>query len=376
VTDKKLDVIKEELRIKSRRIAEIGGDNSKQDLTVREKKLVQRIIQQTSRLNQNNLTRTKAYLDFYHAHPNIHWALIGHMVSRNGGWNMTDLKGELLGDLLSEGEKTSYFSFLERGNWLIFQDAYPQFLLYEESIKTNQPCFHLLRALHVSTFMETIWNYYWKNKDPYILTVGLIINEQNYIESRVVNNPIYQKEVFQTFEFILQELLSFTQILFPSQTKNGIILKGRTVKNFASLPERIDLGKKLYAILYQDKEVLSGSLKWVNSHPHTGSRSDYWPHFFHYLKEGVPRSFYLAKIESCKIKKGATRIYSPELTYVWKDVAQPKAEVGDWFHDWRVSEFLYEEKEIIDGEIMNEYCKTLEKLELAAMAKNAFSILE
>ncbi|WCK52537.1 DUF2515 family protein [Aneurinibacillus sp. Ricciae_BoGa-3] len=85
--------------------------------------------------NVNNITRTISYYDFYCRHPEIHWAFLGHMVSRNGGWNMTDLKGELLSRLLTEQEQKHFFHFLERGNWLIFQDVFPQFLLYEESLK-------------------------------------------------------------------------------------------------------------------------------------------------------------------------------------------------------------------------------------------------
>lgn len=111
------------------------------NLSSEEQKLIQRINIQTSLLNKNNVTRTKAYLDFYQAHPEIHWAFLGHMVSRNGGWNMTDLRGDLLSGLLTKNEKKSYFAFLERGNWLIFQDAYPQFLLYEESLARKNRCF-------------------------------------------------------------------------------------------------------------------------------------------------------------------------------------------------------------------------------------------
>ena len=68
------------------------------------------------------------------------------MVSRNGGWNMTDLKGGLLSRLLTKKEVESFFTFLERGNWLIFQDAYPQFLVYEESKKRGKNLFYLLSS--------------------------------------------------------------------------------------------------------------------------------------------------------------------------------------------------------------------------------------
>ncbi|MGR5913912.1 DUF2515 family protein [Bacillus pacificus] len=54
------------------------------------------------------------------------------MVSRNGGWNMTDLKGIYIRNCYLR--RSIYFLFfLERSNWLIFQDVYPQFLLYEQS---------------------------------------------------------------------------------------------------------------------------------------------------------------------------------------------------------------------------------------------------
>ncbi|MEH7387761.1 DUF2515 family protein, partial [Bacillus sp. JJ1521] len=95
-------------------------------LNLEEQLLIQQIKGMTRSHNLNNVTRTKAYFDFYRAHPEIHWAFLGHMVSRNGGWNMTDLKGGQLSRLLTKKEIESYFSFLERGNWLVFQDAFTQ----------------------------------------------------------------------------------------------------------------------------------------------------------------------------------------------------------------------------------------------------------
>ena len=77
----------------------------------------------------------------------------------------------LLSRLLTKKEVESFFTFLERGNWLIFQDAYPQFLVYEESIKRGQNLFYLLPHLHVSTFMETLWNQFWDEQDSYLLTM-------------------------------------------------------------------------------------------------------------------------------------------------------------------------------------------------------------
>lgn len=362
-----IETIKDELKVKMKQPADI--DNNK--LTNEDNGLLERIGRNTRELNQNNVTRTKAYFDFYQKHPEIHWAFLGHMVSRNGGWNMTDLKGDLLTRLLTKKERNAYFAFLERGNWLIFQDAYPQFLLYSESLNRNKPLFYLLPYLNVSTFMETIWNYFWRRPDPYILTIALVINEQNYLEKRVIQNPIYQKDVLNTLEFKLQDYLSFNHILFPYRKKS---LAGQTLHQFQSLHERILLGKRLYAVLFQR---LNQFVDWAKAQPHTGSRKDYWPHIFNNVNEGIPGIPYQLRLNACKLRWGARRIYSPDLTSTWKNVHHQEAEKGDWFSDWQVADYLSELSETqIKGEIEFEYCKTLERLELAALAKKVITIFD
>lgn len=341
----------------------------KRNLTIEDEKRLNKIKQTTHLLNKNNVTRTKAYIDFYKRHPEIHWAFLGHMVSRNGGWNMTDLKGGFLSSLLSKKESNAFFNFLERGNWLIFQDAYPQFLVYEESKRSGKNLFYYLPYLHVSTFMETMWNHFWNEVDPYLLTISLIINEQNYLESRVLKNQTFQKNIFNTVEFKLQDFLALSHILFP-YTKNGKMkLIGQTLHQFESLHERILLGKRLYNILFYDVERLHSIEKWAKEHPHSGSRMDYWPHLFHYVNEEVPGKGFMPRIKSCSIIKGMPRIYSPRLEFAWKNQKHDPADVGDWYEDWRIIYYLTVLEDYMDGEIENEYCKTLEKLELAAITK-------
>ncbi|WP_084028838.1 DUF2515 family protein [Bacillus sp. J33] len=357
-----IEVIKEELKKKIYKPANLSEE---------EKQILEFVKLETKEWNQNNVTRTKAYLDFYRQHPEIHWAFLGHMVSRNGGWNMTDLKGELLSRLLSDREKQSFFSFLERGNWLIFQDAYPQFLIYRESLKRNKPLFFLFPFLDISVFMETIWNCFWKNPQPFLLTIALIINEQSYLEKRVIQNPRYKQEVLNKLEFKLQDLLSFNHILFPYR-KNGVMhLKGQTLTHFESLHERIQLGKRLYAVLFHDKDVLAHAEQWAYRHPHTGSRKDYWPEIFNDVHEGLPGEKYQFQLKSCKLRPGARRIYSPSLESAWKNVSHEEAEIGDWFKDLQVMDYFIELKDTVNGEIQHAYCKTLERLELAALAKKA-----
>lgn len=340
-----------------------------------DQQLLQRIRLKTEQLNVNNITRTKAYLDFYIVHPEIHWAFLGHMVSRNGGWNMTDLKGEFLTKLMNEQSKQDFFSFLERGNWLIFQDAYPQFLLYEESLYQSRNLFYLLPYLNVSLFMKAIWSQFWVDRDVHFLAIALIINEQSYLENRIVQNPLYQKKVFQTFEFVLQDVLSFNQILFPfthpEHPTEKAALTGLTLHQFGSLDKRIVLGKDLYRLLFQEAGLIENVYHWAITHPHTGSRKDYWPDVFNDVHEGVPGSPFTRRLKSCQLKKEALRLYSPRLMYVWGNVNHPPAELGDWFENWRVVHYLKKEVGPAKGQIVGEYCETLERLEVAAIAKTA-----
>ncbi|MFB5284173.1 DUF2515 domain-containing protein [Peribacillus sp. Hz7] len=360
-----LATIKKELRVRSKQ------PSIKTELSSEERTLIEQIKFKTNKWNQNNITRTKAYLDFYQCHPEVHWAFLGHMVSRNGGWNMTDLKGGLLPRLLTKKECQSFFTFLERGNWLIFQDAFPQFLLYEESIKREKNLFYLLPHFHVSLFMEIIWNHFLEDCDSYTLTIALIINEQSYLELRVIDNPIFKKSIFNTLEFKLQDLLSMNQILFPYLENGKVKLIGETLHHFESLHRRILLGKRLYSILFADSKRLNKIEQWAYLTPHSGSRKDYWPHIFHDIDEGVPGRLLKRRLKSCQLLPGSIRFYSPKLEFVWKDCVHEEAEIKEWYEDWQVVYYLINSEETINGEIEDEYCQTLERIELTTIAKKA-----
>jgi hypothetical protein len=224
--------------------------------------------------------------------------------------------------------------------------------------------------------MEAVWSYFWKNQLTSLLTIAFIINEQSYLEKRVIQNPLYKNEVFNTVEFKLQDLLSFNHILFPYMKNKVLHLAGQTLHQFDSLHERILLGKRLYAILFDDREILENSQRWAKNTPHTGSRKDYWPHIFNNVHEGVPGKNYQLRLKFCTLRPGANRFYSPSLIYTWKNVKHVEAEQGDWFRDCSVLEYFDELNETVNGEIGNDYCKTLERLELAALAKKAISILD
>ena len=99
--------------------------------------------------------------DFIHQNREIHWSFLASMVSRNAGWNMCDLEGKWFPIFYEKEMRERLFLTYERANWLIFQDAFPQLLLYQYSTKVKQAMFHLLKYFHVSSFMEREWNYFW-----------------------------------------------------------------------------------------------------------------------------------------------------------------------------------------------------------------------
>ncbi|MEC2501873.1 DUF2515 family protein, partial [Bacillus cereus] len=265
--------VKNELKQKSKLIP----SDTMYKLTKEEQLIINKIKIQTEQLNKNNVTRTRAYYQFYIQYPEIHWALLGHMVSRNGGWNMTDLKGDLYTRILSEKDQFIFFSFLEKGNWLIFQDVYPQFLLYEQSVKRSQKLFHLLPHLNVSTFMETMWHHFWKTGNKKTLAIATIINEQNYLEKRVIQNVQFKKTVLNSIGFKLFDFFQFNHILFPfyeNDKKQKVLLFGDTMKHFTSLHERILIGKRLYSLLFRYTTDLSKKIIRAQKHTLTGSSKD------------------------------------------------------------------------------------------------------
>ena len=328
-------------------------------LTHEEVKLTKLIREQTERANQNNVTRTKAYLDFYLKHPEIHWAFLAHLVSRNAGWTMTDLKGEYLPRFLSSDDQYAFFSFLERGNWLIFQDAYPQLLIYEESLKGKKPLFHLLSAFHVSSFMKVVWNRFWNDKTSDTLSVALIINEQYYIDSRVINDQHFNQTVFNTLPFQIQNVFNMNVLLFPMIRNGSIQLIGEPANHFLYVKERIELGKRLYQLVFSKHSILNDILEWSKRHPHSGSRKDFWPELFHSIKEGQPNEKRV--LEQCTIKKGP-RLYSP-LFCVWKDVQHDSPDRKDWFVNTSALSLFTLPVPDFSGNAAKIYCRSLHLLE-------------
>lgn len=333
-------------------------------LTQTDRAIVAEIREKTKQANRNNRTRTKAYVDFYNKHPEVHWALLAHLVSRNGGYNMTDLKGSILKPILPTSARNNFFDFLETSNFLIFHDAYPQLLLYELSKQKNKNLFHLLPKLGVSKFMIPFWNNFFQKKDSKLLTVALIVNEQNFIETRVIQNPKYQEHVLRSLLFSFQEVLQLTYVLFPFDIdKRRYRLSGLTVADFQSLKHRIEIGKKLYLMLFGTENLLEDVYKFAKKVPHSGSRHDFWPNVFslkeHESLQGI--SF------SCNPKNPIA--YSPILEEVWHDVSHPIPEKKDWYTS-NVDVFSYFSPvtQVNSFDMTKKYCLDLQKMIIASMA--------
>jgi hypothetical protein len=336
--------------------------------------LIARIRAETAEHGRNNVTRTEAYRTLYFRTPELHWALLAHMVSRNGGWNMTDLQGEWLPYLLSERQRKDVFMLLERANVLIFGDAYPQLLLYEWSRRLGRSLFHLLPAFGVSSFMEPVWRQFWKDGDSALLSTALIVNEQHYIESRVAHNPYYEKHVLHTMFFGLQSLLQMNAVFFPYRCEKesggeDLQLAGLILERFQLIGERIEFGKRLYAMLFGIPRVLEGVRNFAAAVKHTGSRADYAPGLFQPIRHQPPERYYSEKLLGGKLKPGATPLYSPPLHAAWADLEPEPPEPDDWFEGpEQVGKYFRGVPFPPNFEITNEYGLLLNKLELAVLA--------
>jgi len=282
----------------------------------KEKNIVAQIAKETQAFNRNNITRTQAYYEFFIRNKEVHWSFLAHIVSRNGGYYMTDLMSSYLKDFLSDSQIKRYFLFLERSNAFIFQDAFPQLLLYEFSKRIGKPLFHLLSAFHVSSFMQPFWNEFYLKKNSKGITVAMIINEQYMLEERVIKGIYHSTSLLQELPYKLQENLGFTTIFIPYKVskKYRYRLSGKTVREFEQVKKRVELGKELYQILFEEPYI-SETIRFAHSYPHTGSRSDYWDFMF------------------SKAENDNEKLFSPALESVWEDVTHQYTKQVDWFQN-------------------------------------------
>jgi hypothetical protein len=253
-------------------------------LTEFECNIISETRRETFKKNKDNISRTEAYFSYYKRHPEIEWSFLASMVSRNGGYNMCDLQGEYFLQLLKPSIRERLFLTYERANWLIFNDVYPQLMIYDYSTKLERPMFHLLHYFNISSFIQREWENFWRDKNRKRLMTSLIINEQNVIQKPVIEHHVYRKKVFHSVLFQIEDMFHFSCVLFP--TMSGYIY-GASVNGFRNLSKRIDLGKRLANILFQP-HLFPAFYEYANKQVHTGSRYDYERYFTRKMYRKTP----------------------------------------------------------------------------------------
>ncbi len=347
------------------------NDGIKINLQSNNKELVDRIRAETKRHNKNNVTRTTAYLTFYNKYPEIRWSFLAHMVSRNAGYFMSDLKGEFLPHILEGKFIDKLYDMLEKGNSMIFEDAYPQLLLYEESKKRGISLFHLSHHFNISPFIEGVWEVHLRREDQSsLLPVAQIINEQSHIEKALVQTEEY-KQLLDSITYRLQEWLKLSQILFPTWPLKYSL--GRNMTHFKNLDERIQIGQNLYTTLFQHRYVTKIH-NFANTFPHTGSRSDYDHHSFTAFYTS-PEKFAKEKLSFFKMKKNR-KIYSPLLLDVWKLTFNGPYQSSEWFED---EEYVLKKMKLIykySPSIWITYWSALHKIETVFLFSQYYKLFK
>ncbi|MFC4557351.1 DUF2515 family protein [Virgibacillus kekensis] len=296
------------------------------------------ISRQVSSHNLDNISRTRAYQNFFLEFPEIKWAFVASMVSRNAGWNMTDLFLSPFRKLLSHKERKQLFMTYERANWLIFSDAYPQLLIYKLSKELNKPMFHLLPAFHVSRFMVKEWFIFWEDQDEHRLMTALIINEQNVIHQPVIKQSYFKYQIFLRFPYLLQDRLFMNAVLIPAfQDK----LYGIYIHGFTNLTRRITVGKQIASVLFNPL-VYEGVKQFAVETEHTGSRRDYERLLYRHFEKGpLLRTVYPVINHQDNIRKDWCRKGGIHHKWWAQDDCKPDAEVANSFYKRRKILYTY-----------------------------------
>lgn len=286
------------------------------------------IIVNRERHNKNNCTRTNFYLEYWDKHREVPWTLIAHIVSRNAGYQMSDLirlrsflresrnLKTLVTWLLSERSVDHLFAFLEAGNFLIFYDVFPQITAYAWAkhfyIQTGKDysanLFDMLADddFGVDHFIIEEWKGFfaeakraswWENNPNIPLqdsiarhTLALVANEQNYIEERLVNPGILKMRYLDAYQQMVTRKFiqrmnkqGFPRLVIieadPQDKVRPSYLLLYPVHRFVELESRIEIGRQLYRCIFRQNSVRASSIQaWVTiekNKVHRGTRTDY-----------------------------------------------------------------------------------------------------
>jgi hypothetical protein len=244
--------------------------------SIRDAAYLDRLLAEIDHRNVDNVARTESYLELYaytRAHPpDLPWVLMAHLVSRNGGYLMTDVASSLeRGDgVFAQSALEQLFLFLERANFLIFYDAWWHVLHH----LTGRA--HALLVPRVPRFVvEECWPRYERvaaggGVTPEVerrLVQDLVTNEQNFIERRVVHNARF--EAARAIISFVEALGREAPVVMPC-TDQRIRVGG-----FSRLERRIATGYRIFDDILADAARREEIFHWAREHRHTGSREAY-----------------------------------------------------------------------------------------------------
>ncbi|MEZ4314070.1 MAG: DUF2515 family protein, partial [Polyangiaceae bacterium] len=226
-------------------------------------------LAERERLNTDNVSRTAFYLAYWLEHPEVPWALLAHLVSRNAGYQMTDMRRQIercrrghlwvsrLGGPVSpiaRARRTfaEIVRFLEAGNYLIFHDVYPQLAAYAAAkgaylatgCRTAARVLEELPSAGVDPVIARAWRRFFdasvsagffRDKEPTALftepavvqmALASVVNEQSYLEERLLarvgRGPEYVDPAAPfTLWFGLAAALGLTRLVFPMATEEA-----------------------------------------------------------------------------------------------------------------------------------------------------------
>jgi hypothetical protein len=290
-------------------------------------KIRQWIVERRAQYNRNNCTRTDFYLNYWEEYREVPWTLIAHIVSRNTGYQMSDLArlrrfsghksvtGKLLTYSIGSTTIDSMFAFLEAGNYLILHDVFPQLAAFAwaKQILTStgkdysDSIFSILEEdFGVDPFIAEEWKRFfaeakiaaWWADDPEVAikspvarqTLALVANEQNYIEKRLVNpgkhstDYLDKREHAAVHKFIRRiNMLHYPRLVTVEADPRDLRKPGNylvcRIHDFIKLDSRIKIGRQLYNCIFRQGVNRSSLVQaWAaaeTNRVHHGSRMDY-----------------------------------------------------------------------------------------------------
>lgn len=227
--------------------------------------MIEQWLKDIDERNRDNVARTESYLELYawtRANPpELPWVLMAHLVSRNAGYFMTDLRRVIDDRRTHEDAKPIFenlFFLLERANFLIFWDAWHHVLTH----RLDRP----LVPGRTTQFMRDAWARFDRQPDERALVLDLVHNEQHFIERRVAHNPRFARGLVAAVGL---ELTGNDQALHFPGLPDVEIKVGR----FRDVARRIDAGRRIFDEAVADRRQRDALFVWCSKHPHTGARS-------------------------------------------------------------------------------------------------------